>query len=74
MIVYANGKVIATDADGNTQSIGAAGIAKKQDELKMSGQQVESLLLKILKESMKTNMHLSFLTDEHVTNVSVEEE
>jgi len=72
MIVYANGKIIATDAGGNTQPVGAAGIAEKQDELKMSGQQIEGLLLKLLKESIKTNMYLSFWTDINITNHDVE--
>ena len=72
MIIYANGKVIATDTEGDTQPIGVTGIALVQDELKVSGQEQESLLLKILKELIKTNIHMSLLTDVNIIDRDVE--
>ena len=73
MIVHAQGKVIGTDTDGNTQSIGVAGIAEEQDELKMSGQQIESLLGKILKELIKTNLRWALWTDIEIKNHDIKE-
>ena len=72
MIVHAKGKVIATDTEGNTQPIGVTGVAFIQDELKVSGQEEESLLLKILKELKINNIHMSLLTDVNIRNNDVE--
>ena len=73
MIVHANGKIIGTDTDGNTQPIGATGIAKKQDELKMSGQKIESLLGKILKELIKADLRWALWTDIEIKNHDIKE-
>ena len=70
MIVYANGKVLATDTDGNTQSIGVVGTG--QDELKISDHEQENLLSKILKELKKNNLYMSLLTDTNIRNSDVE--
>ena len=70
MIVYANGKVLATDTDGNTQSIGVVGA--EQDELKISDHEQENLLSKILKELKKNNLYMSLLTDTNIKNSDVE--
>jgi hypothetical protein len=70
MIIYANGKVIATDIEGNTQSIGVVGV--EIDELKVSDHEQENLLSKILKELKKINLHMSLLSDEDIKNYDVE--
>jgi hypothetical protein len=69
MIVYANGKVLATDTEGDTQSIGVVGVY--QDELKTSDHEQENILLKILKELKKNNLHMSLLTDTNIKNSDV---
>jgi len=70
MIIYANGKVLATDTEGNTQTIGVVGA--KQNELKTSDHEQENLLAKILKELKKNNIYMSLLTDETIKNNDVE--
>jgi hypothetical protein len=70
MIVYANGKVIATDTEGNTQPIGVVGA--EQDEIKVSDHEQENLLTKMLKELKKMNLHLTILSDENIRNNDVE--
>lgn len=71
MIIYANGKVIATDIEGNTQDIGVVGA--EQDELKVSDHENENLLSKILKELKINNFHMSLLTDNNIDNSDMEE-
>jgi hypothetical protein len=71
MIVYANGKVIATDTEGNTQDIGVTGA--EQDELKVADHEQENLLSKILKELKINNFHMSMLTDTYIRNSDVED-
>jgi len=66
MIIYANGKVIATDIKGNTQDIGVVGAG--QDELKVADHEQENLLSKILKELKINNFHMSLLTDNYIEN------
>ena len=66
MIIYANGKVLATDVKGDTQSIGVIGV--EQDELKVSDHEQENLLSKILKELKKNNFYMSILTDTNIRN------
>lgn len=70
MIVYTNGKVIATDTEGNTQSIGVIGT--EQDELKVADHEQENLLSKILKELKINNFHMSLLTDINIENSDIE--
>ena len=55
MIIYSNGKVIATDPEGNTQDIGVVGA--EQDELKVSDHNQSNILNKILKQIKITNLH-----------------
>lgn len=71
MIVYANGKVIATDTEGNTQDIGITGT--EQDELKVADHDQENLLSKILRELKINNFHMSLLTDNYVKNSDMED-
>ena len=71
MIVYANGKVLATDTEGDTQSIGVVGA--DQDELKTSDHEQENILLKILKELKKNNLHMSILTDTYIRDSDMED-
>ena len=71
MIVYANGKVLATDTDGDTQSIGVVGAV--QDELKTSDHEQENILSKILKELKKNNLHMSILTDTYIRDSDMED-
>lgn len=70
MIVYANGKVLATDTEGDTQSIGVVGTG--QDELKTSDHEQENILSKILKELKMNNLYMSLLTDANIRNSDVE--
>jgi len=71
MIVYANGRVIGTDIDGNTQDISVVGV--EQDELKVSDHEQENLLSKILKQLKINNFHMSLLTDTYIENSDVED-
>jgi len=70
MIIYANGKVTATDTEGSTQSVGVVGV--EQDEIKVSDHEQENLLLKILKELQKNNFYMSLLTDINIENSDME--
>lgn len=70
MIVYANGKVLATDTEGDIQSIGVVGA--DQDELKTSDHEQENILSKILKELKKNNLHMSILTDTYIRDSDME--
>jgi len=71
MIVYANGRVIGTDIDGNAQDISVVGV--EQDELKVSDHEQENLLSKILKQLKINNFHMSLLTDTYIENSDVED-
>ena len=70
MIVYANGKMLATDINGNVQSIGVVGV--EQNEIKVSDHEQENLLSKILKELKKNNLYMALLTDSHIENSDME--
>ena len=70
MIVYANGKMIATDRDGNTQNISISG--PEQDEVRVSDFEQENLLNSILKELKKMNIHFSIINDMFIKNEDVE--
>jgi hypothetical protein len=70
MIIYANGKVLATDTEGNTQPVGVVGA--EQDEVKVSDHEQENLLSKILIELKKNNFYMSLLTDVNIKNSDVE--
>jgi hypothetical protein len=69
MIIYANGKVLGTDPDGNTSEVGVTG--PTGDELKVSNIDSQELLSKIWKELKKLNIHLSLVTDVALTNEDV---
>jgi hypothetical protein len=71
MIVYANGKVLATDPEGDIQSIGVVGA--DQDELKTNDHEQENILSKILKELKKNNLHMSILTDIYIRDSDMED-
>jgi len=64
MIVYANGKVIATDTDGNTQTVGIFGA--EQDTLKVADMDSQEMLKNILLELQKINLQFYLITDENV--------
>lgn len=70
MIIHAGGKTIATDIKGNTQAVGVTGT--EQDEIKVNDHEQENLLIKILKELKKLNLHMMTLTDENISNNDVE--
>ena len=70
MIIYANGKLKATDADGNTQDIGVVGV--EQDEIKVSDHEQENLLRSILKELKKMTIHFSVINDMVIENKDLE--
>ena len=71
MIIYSNGKVIATDTEGNTQNIGVVGA--EQNEIKVADHEQENLLSKILKELKINNFHMSILTDTDIKNSDIGE-
>ena len=70
MIVYANGKLIATDSEGNTQPIAAVG--EKQDTLKIADDEVRELLCNIITELKILNIYMSDITDNHIEENDVE--
>ena len=70
MIIYANGKLKATDRDGNTQDIGVVGV--EQDEIKVSDHEQENLLRSILKELKKMTMHFNIINDMIIENSDLE--
>jgi hypothetical protein len=70
MIVYANGRVRATDDDGDTQDITAQG--PESDELKVSDNESRDYLHSIIKELKILNLHMSMLTDQHIGRHDVE--
>ena len=70
MIVYANGRVIATDIDGNTQPVGVIGA--EQDTLKVADDEVRTLLYTMIKEFKILNMHMTDMTDNVIEKEDVE--
>ena len=68
MIVYANGKVLGTDEDGNTQEIGTQG-----DELKITDNESRDYLQAILAEMRVMNFHLALMSDVSISTDDVEE-
>ena len=70
MIVYANGKVLGTDSEGNTSEIAAQGI--NGDELKISDNESRDYLRSILSELKIMNLHMSFLNDTSLSRDGIE--
>ena len=70
MIVYANGRVIGTDIDGNAQFVSIIGA--EQDTLKAADDESRTLLAAIIKELKITNLHLSLITDNVIERIDVE--
>jgi hypothetical protein len=70
MIVYANGRVIGTDIDGNAQFVSIIGV--EQDTLKAADDESRTLLSAIIKELKITNLHLSLITDNVIKREDVE--
>jgi hypothetical protein len=70
MIVYASGKVLGTDGDGDTQEITAQG--PESDELKVSDNEARDYLHSIIKELRILNLHMSLMTDQHINRQDVE--
>ena len=70
MIVYANSSIVATDTEGNAYKVGVAG--PEQDELKVTSFEQENLLVSILKELIKINLHFSMINDTFIENEDVE--
>lgn len=70
MIVYANGKTLGTDADGNVTSIGA--IEPGLDTLKVGDMETRELLYKVIKELKILNLHMSYMTDLVIDKEEVE--
>ena len=71
MIVYANGKVLGTDQDGNTQPIAAQGV--DSDELKMSDFESRDYLQAMVKQLKILNFHMMLLTETAVKEEDVGE-
>ena len=67
MIVYANGKVLGTDQNGDTSEITAHGM--NGDELSVSDFESRDYLQTMVKELKILNFHMMLLTD-----TAVEEE
>ena len=70
MIVYANGKVLGTDQDGDTQEIAAQGI--DSDELNVSDNEGRDYSRAILAELKVLNLHMSLINDTTLTANDVE--
>lgn len=69
MIVYANGRVIGTDIDGDAQFVSIIGAA--QDTLKAADDESRTLLAAIIKELKIMNLHLSLMTDNVIERTDV---
>lgn len=69
MIVYANGKVLATDQDGNTTPISSVNPAK--NELRVADEESRDLLYKILVQLKLMNIHLNNMTDSFLTEEDI---
>jgi hypothetical protein len=69
MIVYANGRVIGTDIDGNAQFVSIIGA--EQDTLKIGDDESRTLLAAIIKELKIMNLHLSLMTDNVIERTDV---
>jgi hypothetical protein len=70
MIVYANGRVIATDTDGDTQPVGVVGA--QQDTLKVADDESRDLLFNVIQELRILNMHMTDMTDNVISKEDVE--
>jgi hypothetical protein len=70
MIVYANGRVIGTDIDGNAQFVSVIGA--EQDTLKVADDGSRTLLTAIIKELKIMNIHFSLMTDNVIKREDVE--
>ena len=70
MIIYANGRLTATDLDGNTQPISVIGA--EQDTLKVADDESRDLLYSVIKELKILNLHMSFITDNVIDREDVE--
>jgi len=70
MIVYANGRLTATDLDGNTQPISVIGV--EQDTLKVADDEARDLLYNVIKELKILNLHMSVITDNTIDREEVE--
>lgn len=70
MIVYANGRVIGTDLDGDAQFISVIG--EEQDTLKVADDESRDSLNNIIKELKILNLHMSFITDNTIKRSDVE--
>ncbi|MBY9000890.1 MAG: hypothetical protein KGD64_08260 [Candidatus Heimdallarchaeota archaeon] len=70
MIIYANGRLKATDVLGNTRDIGVVGT--EQDEVKVSDHEQENILRGILKELKKMTFHFSIINDMSIENKDLE--
>jgi hypothetical protein len=70
MIVYANGRVIATDLQGDAQNI--AVIGEEQDTLKVADDEARDLLYNVIKELKILNLHMSIVTDNDIRREEVE--
>lgn len=70
MIVYANGKVLGTDQNGNTSEIAAQGI--NSDQLKISDFESQDYMRTMIAELKILNFHMSLLTDTTITRDDIE--
>ena len=70
MIVYANGKVLGTDSNGNTSEIAAQGI--NGDELKVSDNESRDTFRSILAELKIMNLQMAVLTDTTILRDDIE--
>jgi hypothetical protein len=70
MIVYANGRVVATDINGDTQPVGVIGAS--QDTLKVADDEARDLLFNVIQELRILNMHMTDMTDNVIQKEDVE--
>jgi hypothetical protein len=70
MIIYANGRLTATDLDGNTQPISVIGA--EQDTLKVADDESRDLLYNVIRELKILNLHMSVITDNNIRKEDVE--
>lgn len=70
MIVYANGKVLGTDENGDTQPVSVTGPDK--DELKVSDPENTDLLVSVVRELKLLNLQMMIMTDMDLSKQDVE--
>ena len=63
---------IAVHEDSSSPRVNLQVSGIEQDRLRVESEEINSLLTRILREMVKMNMHLSFLSGKEVDNFEVE--